>query len=145
MPEENEVTTERNSDRRKRPTPFLSRYTFKGRRTGQRREQEKYNYYVDRIGIRAWIIIGVISTLSVIDSIFTIYFLRKGFIEVNPLMNIAIITGKPIFLLSKYALTVAGILVLALHKNFWFVKELITLILVMYLLLNTYHIWLFTN
>lgn len=136
---------ERKGDRRKRPTPFLSRYTFVGKRRVSRRGDEKYNYYVDRIGGKVWGIILIIIILSVSDSLFTLHFLKRGFREVNPLMNIAILIGKPAFIISKYVFTVIGILVLGLHKNFRFVNELIILIITFYALLNAYHVWLFIN
>lgn len=146
MPEEKkDIPVERKGDRRKRPTPFLSKYTFIGRRRAARRVDERYNYYVDRLGGKVWVIIGIIILLSITDSVFTLHFLRKGFHEVNPLMNVAILIGKPAFILSKYIFTIIGILVLGLHKNFRFVKELMALIITFYILLNTYHIWLFVR
>lgn len=144
MPDEKEnIPADRKGDRRKRPTPFLSRYTFIGRRRTSRRDDEKYNYYVDRLGSKVWVVILIIIVFSISDSLFTLHFLKKGFREVNPLMNIAILIGKPAFILSKYIFTIIGILVLGLHKNFKFVTELMVLIITFYVLLNTYHIWLF--
>ncbi len=146
MPEEKQnmdVQPERKEDRRKRPTPFISRYTFRGRRRASRRGEEKHNYYVDRLGSRVWWVIGVVVLLSVIDSIFTLYFINKGYQEVNPVMNIAIIIGKPTFIIFKYLLTILGILVVGMHKNFILVKPLMALIIAMYTFLNCYHIYLF--
>lgn len=140
--EKENIPPERKADRRTRPTSFLSKYTFRGRRRASRRGDEKYNYYVDRVGGRIWAIIIFIIILSVTDSIFTLYFLGKGFREVNPLMNVAIFVGKPVFIISKYIFTIIGILVLGLHKNFIFVKELIALMVTFYILLNAYHVWL---
>lgn len=146
MPEEKkDISAERKGDRRKRPTPLLSRYTFIGRRRAARRTDERYNYYVDRLGGKVWIIIVIIILFSITDSLFTLHFLEKGFREVNPLMNVAILIGEPVFILSKYIFTIIGILVLGLHKNFRFVKELMALIITFYILLNTYHIWLFVR
>lgn len=146
IPEDKKNTPpERIGDRRKRPTPFLSRYTFRGRRRRARRSEEGYNYYVDRIGGSVWVVIAIVFILSVTDSLFTIHFLGRGFREINPLMNIAILIGKPAFIISKYIFTVIGILALGLHKNFIFVKELIALIITFYILLNGYHIWLFVR
>lgn len=139
----NEESVERKGDRRRRPTPFLSRYTFVGRRRASRRGEERYNYYVDKLGGKVWGVITIVFILSITDSIFTLHFLTKGFQEVNPLMNVAILIGKPAFILSKYIFTVIGILVLSMHKNFRFVKPLISLMIIFYVLLNTYHIWLF--
>lgn len=136
------ILPERKGDRRKHPTPFLSKYTFTGKRRASRRTDEKYNYYVDRIGGKVWAAIAAIIVLSVFDSIFTLHFLGKGFREINPLMNIAFFIGRPTFIILKYVFTIVGILVLGLHKNFIFVKELIILMITFYVLLNTYHIWL---
>lgn len=140
-----DIQPERKGDRRRHPTPFLSRYTFTGRRRTARRNSERYNYYIDRIGWKVWTIIVIVFILSVSDSLFTIHFLRKGYLEINPLMNVAILIGKPVFILSKYILTVTGILVLGLHKNFILVRELMVLIIIFYILLNSYHIWLFVR
>lgn len=134
--------SEERGDRRKKPTPFLSRYTFTGRRKGARRQEEQYNYYVDRLDNKTWTLIGIIMTLSIIDSVFTLHFLGKGLREINPVMNIAIIIGKPIFIFAKYTLTIIGILMLALHKNFRFVKGLIYFLIFLYTILNLYHIYL---
>lgn len=144
MPDQQEASpsSPRKGDRRKCPTPFLSRYTFVGRRRGARRGEEKYNYYVDRLDKKTWTAIAIIIILSIADSIFTLYFLNKGFREINPFMNVAIFIGKPVFIFSKYAFTIIGILVLGLHKNFRYVTGLITLMISFYVLLNGYHIYL---
>jgi len=136
---------DRKTDRRKKPTPFLSRYTFTGKRRFSRRDDEKLNYYVDRLDKKTWLAIFAIIILSIIDSIFTLYFINRGFKEINPLMNIALIIGKPTFIITKAVLTVSGILALALHKNFKFVKILVSILICFYILLNLYHIWLFIN
>lgn len=143
--EKENIPIGRKEDRRERPTPFLSRYTFVGRRRASRRGEERYNYYVDRPGSKVWGVIAIIFILSISDSLFTLHFLKKGFQEVNPLMSIAILIGKPVFILSKYIFTIIGILILGMHKNFIFIRELITLMIIFYVLLNAYHIWLFIH
>lgn len=142
---EREGFVERKGDRRRRPTPFISKYTFVGRRRAARRAEERYNYYVDRLGGRVWSVIVIVFILSIIDSMFTIYFLNRGYYEMNPLMNVALFIGKPVFILLKYVFTVIGILILGMHKNFRYVKLLISLIVVFYILLNSYHIWLWLS
>ena len=136
---------DRKNDRRKKPTPFLGKYTFVGRRRFNRRNVENLNYYVDRLDKKTWVAIFTIIVLSVIDSIFTLYFIRHGFREVNPIMNFAIIIGEPIFIIIKYTLTIIGILALGLHKHFKYVNILISILVIFYLLLNIYHTWLFIN
>lgn len=132
----------RHGDRRKNPTAFFSEYTFCGRRCAMRRADEQYNYYVDRLGGRAWVVIAVVIISSIIDSLFTIYFLNKGFLEVNPIMNVAVFVSKPFFIVFKYTITIIGILIIAIHKNFRYVKILMAVIIAMYTILNMYHVYL---
>lgn len=134
---------DRKEDRRKKPTPFISRYTFVGKRRANTREEEQVNYYVDRLGAKVWGVVLVVVVLSVIDSIFTLYFLSKGYQEANPVMFKALVIGKPFFIVSKYILTILGIVIIGLHKNFIFVKSIMILIIAMYVVLNCHHLWLF--
>lgn len=130
-------------DRRQRPTPFLSRYTFWGRRKRNRRESDpQKNYYVDRIGGRYMAAIIVIFVLSVADSLFTVYHIEKGGVrEVNPLLN-AFLFNNAYFLIVKYILTLVGIIALCLHKFFTLVRELVIVLIVGYVILNIYQVWL---
>ena len=112
---------ERKGDRRKKATPFLSKYTFRGRRRLAKRKNEQYNYYIDKLAKTDWIVIGIIVFLSISDSLFTLHFLNKGFYELNPLMKLAITINRPAFILFKYSITIIAVLILGLHKNFRFV------------------------
>lgn len=130
-------------DRRKRPTPFLSRYTFWGRRKKHRRDTDpQKNYYVDRVGTGYGIVIIAIFILSVSDSLFTLYHLKRGYREINPVLN-AFLFNNFYFLAVKYILTLVGISALALHKFFLFVKELVIILIVGYAILNIYQVWLY--
>ncbi|MCU0724235.1 MAG: DUF5658 family protein [Planctomycetes bacterium] len=129
-------------DRRRRPTPMLSRYTLWGRRRNMRRASEMANSYVDRYGFRVAAVLAGILILCVLDAVFTLLYLQKGGGELNPLMRRAIEAGTGPFIAIKCGLTIAGILFLALHKNFRFVKGLIAGVLGFYLLLLGYHLYL---
>ena len=139
------TAVERGKDRRARPTPIISKFTFTGRRYGGRRSNDKHNYYADHLGVKTWAVIGLVILLSVIDSLFTVYFLDHGLQEMNPLMALATARGISVFMAVKYLFTAAGILLLAFHKTFFLVKPLIALIIILYVLLNSYHLWLFLN
>ncbi len=62
-------------DRRSRPTPFLSRYTFFGgrRRGGGRRLGENSDVFVDQHGEGLFLVVLSIVTLNFLDAWFTIY------------------------------------------------------------------------
>lgn len=107
------------ADRRSRPTPAVSRYLFRGRRRGARREADKRaGYYVDHPGPKALAIAGVLLALTLLDGVFTLRLLDGGATEENPVMAYALSLGVSAFLLMKYLLTIPSIGVLLVHKNF---------------------------
>lgn len=129
-------------DRRRRPTPMLSRYTFIGRRRGFRRAEEGRNAYVDRYSPRTLAVIVTVMALCMFDAMFTLLYIQRGGGELNPLMNMAIQAGVFPFLLIKTGLTAAGMLFLALHKNFRYVKGLVAGVFALYVALAGYHVYL---
>lgn len=130
------------ADRRQRPTPFLSKYMFIGRRRQNRRATDpKLGYYVDRYGLRSILAVAAIFLLCAADGMFTIYHLRRYATEVNPLMNFALSLGTAYFLIFKYGLTIVGIFFLLTHKNFLFARIATIGIIVLYVLLLGYHIY----
>ena len=134
-------------DRRRRPTPMLSRYTFRGRRRRTRRATDpQWNYYVDRPGARAWAAAIVLFLLSCFDAFFTLYLLDRGGYELNPFMRAVLGYGRTHFMVVKYALTGFGVLVLLIHKNFYLwwkwltVKRIVLLFVAMYAVLVAYEL-----
>jgi hypothetical protein len=132
-------------DRRRRPTPFLSRYTFWGRRRGSRRGSDaQANYYVDRVSGKYWLVVWAVIALSVSDSLFTLHHLKFGFKEINPILNQFLFSNTS-FLVAKYVLTAIGIVALVLHKHFTYIRPVIALVITLYLALNVYQLYLFLN
>ncbi len=136
-------------DRRRRPTPPISRYTFRGRRRGSRRTSDpRWNYYVDRPGTTAWLSVGLLVLLSSLDAIFTVHLLRLGGYEMNPFMRFILRFGHGPFLAVKYGLTGLGAFILLIHKNFYLwsptfsVRNIVRFFIGMYLALVVYEIFL---
>lgn len=130
------------ADRRQRPTPLFSKYMFIGRRRRNRRETDpRYGYYVDRYGARSVLAMLIIIVLCAADAVFTIYHLRRGATEINPLMNFALSLGTLYFLVFKYALTGVGIFFLLTHKNFITARVATVTVIAMYCLLLAYHLY----
>jgi hypothetical protein len=129
-------------DRRARPTPMLSRYTFVGRRRAARRAGESRSIYVDRPGARAYGVLAAVLLLSGLDALFTLMHLGRGGREANPLMEWAIGLGPVTFLLVKCALTGTGALLLVLHRTFRGVGALLGAVLLLYCGLMGYHVYL---
>lgn len=130
------------SDRRQKPTPLFSKYMFVGHRHKNRRKTDpKYDYYVDRYSMRSVLVMLIIIALCAADAAFTIYHLRRGATEINPLMNFALSLGTSYFLIFKYVLTSAGLFFLLTHKNFFLARLATMTIIAMYSLLLAYHLY----
>jgi hypothetical protein len=131
-------------DRRRRPTSAFSfRGWFAGRRRGDRRGTSDRNSYVDLY--EPWLggALVAIGALCAVDAVYTLLYLQKGGEEVNPIMDALIGVGPRTFVLVKCAVTNLGLLVLCLHKNFRWVKQIVTGLLVIYSLLLVYHLYLY--
>jgi hypothetical protein len=130
-------------DRRKRATPFFSRYMFWGRRKANRRTAEpQANYYVDRIGFKYWLVVFIIVFLSAVDAFFTLHHFKFGYQELNPILKL-FKYSTPLFLVSKFSMTVFGIVSLVFHQYFHYVRQIVAVIIALYLALDAYQIYLF--
>lgn len=109
----------RGGDRRKRPTPRLSRYTFfGGRRRGARRQGEEVGTFVDQYSNGVWLVMVWIALMNAGDSFFTLYHLQSGGIELNPVAAAMLGCGRTGFVCMKSLLISVPLIVLCLHKNF---------------------------
>lgn len=108
----------RGPDRRNRPTPRLSRFTFVGGRRRDNRRGGNENTFVDQYSFRLWGLLAWIALMNVADSFFTLIHLQSGGIEMNPFAAMLLETGRTGFVASKSFLITAPLLVLCLHKNF---------------------------
>ncbi len=94
------------------------RYLFFGRRKEMRRDEDNQeSYYLDHYSLRVFgIIIGIIL-LSLTDALLTLYLIRNGAAEANPIMAHFLKYGTLPFLAAKYLLTTASIVLLLIYKN----------------------------
>jgi hypothetical protein len=133
----------RGDDRRRRPTPMLSRWLFVGRRRAGRREGERLFVYVDRPG--GWVIAAflVLLGLSILDAAFTLSLLRMGVgaEEANPAMKAALHLGDSPFVLIKTAVTAVAAGFLCLHKNWPLGRGCLVAALLGYSALTAYHLY----
>ena len=134
------------SDRRVKPTPPFSRYSFKGRRQTARRAEEAENYYVDRYDLRYLILVASIMCLCFFDAFLTSKLLQMGAVELNIFMLILIKKNMVLAFIIKYALTAVCLTCVLIHKNFKIFRCLRTQTLVysilgIYLVLVVYEIY----
>ena len=115
-------TTE--NDRREKPTSPVSVYSLnKGKRKTPRRKGDRWqNYFVDRYSRRIFAAVLLILAMSLVDAIFTLQLLRQGAAEINPVMAHFLEYGPLEFLVAKYILTCASVLLLLLYKNVYLLK-----------------------
>ena len=134
----------RGPDRRKRPTPRFSRYTLFGgrRRDGGRREGENDGAFVDQYSGRLAFAMLWIAAMNSLDSFFTLLHLQSGGIELNPVADAMLGTGRIGFVASKSLLIIVPLVVLTLHKNFPLARAGIWTAAGAYTLLVGYHLTL---
>ena len=105
-------------DRRSHPTSFISTLKFGGRGKGFRRKGEGRNRYVDCLSLRTIVLALIISTLSIIDGIFTLLHLENGASELSPLMEQIIQSGfQSTFIIKSLGIGLIGCF-FAIHQNF---------------------------
>jgi len=132
-------------DRRKRPTPGLSRYTFSGRRRGfdQERDHRKEGY-IDHYSTKLFIALIAILSLNVLDVILTMVILEHRGFELNPVVRSAIEVYGDKFWLWKYGIVSACLLLLCLHIKFKRVKTIILATCSIYFVVVLYQIFIIT-
>jgi len=131
------------TDRRRKPTPGLSRYTFLGRRkTIRRKEDQGKGGYVDRYSPTLFFFLILILGLNVLDALFTIMILDVKGSEANPVVCSVISLYGNQFWIWKFGIVSTCLVLLCLHSKFRRVKGIIIVISTVYLTVIIYQIWL---
>ena len=106
-------------DRRRQPTPGLSRYILFGQRKGLRRriDQEKGGY-VDRYSSGLFFFLVLIIGLNVLDALLTMMILELGGRELNPIVQSVIDLCGEKFWVWKFAIVSLSMVLLCLHSRF---------------------------
>ena len=134
----------RNPDRRDRPTSRFSRFSLQGgRRRAVRRDEEREGSFVDLYGFRLWCLVLWVALMNVGDSYFTLVHLQTGGIELNPVADALLSTGRWSFVLTKSVLIALALVVLAIHKNFYLARIGLWTAAGTYTALVVYHLTLF--
>lgn len=133
-------------DRRTRPTPIISKYTFSGgKRKTIRRESDKQQYiFVDLYSTRLLLIVVSLFLLSCLDAYLTLTLIAEGIaIEANPLMASLLSYGVMTFIVIKFALTAFALLILCLFKNAKITRIGLPVAVKIYIALVIYEFYLF--
>jgi uncharacterized protein DUF5658 len=126
-------------DRRRRPTPMVSRYTF----FGGRRKSGEPDSYTDLYALPVFATMLAVTTLNVLDSFFTLVYLQRGGSEANPVASWMLEQGNQFFIFFKTFVMGGALAILCLHKNFQRARVGIWLGSSVYVALTAYHLFLF--
>lgn len=119
------------------------KYLLMGRRRGPRRADDyRTTVYVEVYGLKLFIAVLLIVMLSTSDALFTLYHVSRGAREINPTMKYLLEMGANEFFYVKYTLTCLGVLFLTMHKNLPWVKEILMSLILIYLMVISWHIYL---
>ena len=125
-------------ERRSRPTPMFSRYTFLG---GRRRSATEGESYVDLYDPATAALALVFFALTVFDAVATVYYIdhAQG-TELNPLAQWMLDQGRMVFVFAKGVPTFLMLLFVMVHKNFRFGRMALAIGFSFYLLLAGWHL-----
>ena len=132
------------TDRRRRPTPMFSRYTFFG---GRRRRfaspADAEDAYVDVYNARLALLVLVFFALTMFDAIATVYYIDHAHgSEWNPIADWMLRRGRVFFVLAKGLPTGLMLLFVMIHKNFRYGRVALAVGFAFYFLLGFYHVYL---
>ena len=121
-----EFETRTLKDRRKQPTPAISRFTLWGRRkTFRRKEDQERRGYVDRYDFGLLILMTLAVGLNVLDALFTMMILDDGGWEINPVVGSVIQLYGDRFWVWKFGIVSFSLTLLCLHSKFRLVVPII--------------------
>lgn len=131
-------------ERRRRPTPMVSRYTFfGGRRREFRSPHESVDAYVDVYDRRMATLVLAFFALTMFDAVATVYYVDHAHgSEANPIADWMLRQGRPWFVLAKGIPTALLLLFVMIHKNFRYGRLALALGFGFYFLLGIYHVTL---
>jgi hypothetical protein len=121
------------ADRRKQPTPLLSRYTFFGRRRTVRRKSDQLKgYYIERYSAGILPFVVLLVGLNVLDALFTMMILETNGEELNPVVQSVIMLLGDKFWIWKFMVVSTSAVVLCLHSHFRMVKAALAGVCILY-------------
>ena len=131
-------------DRRRQPTPAISRFTLWGRRkTFRRKEDQQRGGYVDHYHSGLLILPTLAVGLTVLDALFTMMILDDGGWEINPVVRSVIQLYGDRFWVWKYFIVSFPLTLLCIHSKFRLVMPVIWGITTISVFVILYQIFLY--
>ena len=111
------------ADRRIDNKTRLKYLCFNGRRERIRRESDQDKiFFFDRYNPKFFAAISTILMLSIFDALLTLILIESGSSELNPVMAYFLKHGLLPFIVVKYFLTSAGVVILLIFKNIFLAR-----------------------
>lgn len=118
IPVDAEAERRTGADRRRHSWRTLTYCGLRGRGRRRRARRQDHSYYLDRYE-RGLVFTGLlVLALSCLDAVLTLTLLGRGAYEANYLMAQLLEVGTRPFILTKVAITAAGVLFLIMHAHF---------------------------
>ena len=131
------------ADRRKKPTPRWSWFTFFGRRrTFRRKTDREKGGYVDRYSHALFFVLVLILGLNILDSLFTMMIIDLGGQEFNPLVRSFMELHGDMFWIWRFVIASSAMVLLYLHRGFIMVRRTIMGIGLLYIVIVVYQMYL---
>ena len=131
-------------DRRRQPTPGISRFTLWGRRkTFRRKGDQERGGYVDHYHSGLLIPLTLALGLTVLDAFFTMMILNDGGWEINPVVRSVIQLYGDGFWIWKFVVVSISLTLLCIHSKFRFVMPVILGIVTICVLVILYQIFIY--
>ena len=131
-------------DRRKTPTPGISKFTLWGRRkTFRRKEDQGIGGYVDHYHSGLLILLTLAVGLTVLDAFFTMIILDDGGWEINPIVRSVIQLYGHRFWIWKFLIVSISLTLLCIHSKFRFVTPVILGVITVSVLVILYQILIY--
>ena len=105
-------------DRRRHSLRTLTYCGMRGRGRRHQVRRSDHSYYLDRYEPKLVMTGLLVLLLSCLDALFTLSLLSKGAYEANHLMAALLELGTHPFVITKVAITAAGVLFLLMHSHF---------------------------
>jgi len=129
-------------ERRKQPTPALSRFTLWGRRTTfRRKEDQRSGGYVDRYHSGLLFVLTMFVGLNTLDAWFTMNILEDGGWEINPIVQSVITLYGDRFWVWKFCIVSIPLILLCLHNKFKWGIQCILGISFVYIIVILYQVF----
>ena len=130
-------------DRRKWPTPLISRYSFFGgqRRTVRRESDKERHIFVDQYSTRLFIMILLLLFLNMADAYFSLTLIRDNIaFEANPIMAFFLGYDNLSFFVVKFFITAASLFVFCLCKNIYITRVFLVVAVIIYISIVFYEL-----